>query len=186
MQPYVFTDRADVPRAGASLDELAELTLPSVSSDQPVVHHTDGSRTLRVTSANQHLDVLGEFAGPLPGMPPGLVGVGFLVGVAPSRLRVALVGPHAVLVDGHHRAVALLAAGVARAPAVLQVTASLGDAWTDGMLAPEACLSERAPYVGDYLDDEVAASVELRHVGRQVVVRAEASDLTAGDVEPWG
>jgi hypothetical protein len=182
MQPYVFTDAPALAAPGASHDELAEVTLPRVSDQVPEIQHDTATMTLRAVSRSQNLQVLGEFVGPIPGGPPGIVGVGFLVGVATSQVRVRVLEGRAVLVDGYHRCVALLAAGVEVVPALVVETATGSDDWPGGMLPEDVCMGPRAPYVADYLDDEAAVAVVLQHVGRQIVVRAEESDLFPRDV----
>ena len=143
---------------------------------------TGDAPRLRVTSPSQNLQLLGEFVGPVPGCPPGAVGVGFFVGVAPSQVRVRVVEGRALLIDGYHRC-GPLAAGIEFVPALIDDAAPGAFAWPEGMLSEQVVLGPRAPYVADYLDDEVSLAVTLPHIGRQVVIRAEASDLFPIDIE---
>jgi len=178
----VFVDGGARLSADASLDELADLTLPHQLDQVPSIERDPLSATLRATSTSQNLQILGDFAGPVPGGPPGAIGIGFLVGIAPSQVRVRCIEGRAVLIDGYHRCVALLAAGVEFVPALVLDETPGASPWPRDMLAEHIVLGERAPYVADYLDDEVSVSVALRHIGRQIVLRAEESDLFPADV----
>ncbi len=181
-QPYVFTDRP--PRLGPtpSLDEVARITLPSATGSDTELGFELGfdaaSATFRASSASQNLRILGEFAGPIPGAPTGALGIGFLVSAPPSLMRVATIDGRALLVDGLHRAVALIAAGITEAPAVLEEDSTAEQWWTPGMLDAATCFGARPPFVGDLLDDSVAASTLLHHVGRAVEIGAREIDLT--------
>ena len=179
LQPYVFTDRAPQLVAPVTLEALADITLPLTSTPDVVLGYDAASMTFRAMSPDQNLQVAGEFSGPLPGAPPGTIGVGFLVGAPPSRLRVKVVEGHPFLVDGYHRAVALLAAGISAAPVLNDGSATFDELWTPGMLGEDVCLATRPPSVGDYLDDSVAASASLAYVGRTVTVSAAELDLGA-------
>lgn len=180
IQPYVFTDCVLSVSMGATIEELAAVTLPSTADSEVSVEYDDDAHIFRATSPSQNLRVLGEFAGPLPGTPDGAIGVGFLVGVSPSCVRVSVVDGRAFLTDGYHRVVALLAAGIRQVPAVIDEVASLDEVWTPGMLDAQVCCGPRPAFVADFLDDVVAASTALHHVGRGVEVRATEADLWAG------
>ncbi len=175
-QPYVFIDTDLQVDPDASRPTLATITLPSRSRAEVALHYDEDTSTYVATSRHQHLQIVGHVSGPFPDAPPGTELVGFLVGVPPSCLRVELVDGRALLVDGHHRAAALLAAGIRVVPAVLAVGDGSEVSFTP-LLGSTACLGPRAPYVSDYLCDEVALGTTLPYVGRQVRVRAEESDL---------
>jgi len=177
IQPYVFMDCTLHVSRGASLEELAGITLPMTTDASVSVDYDDEAHAYRATSASQNLRVLGEFLGPIPGAPSGAVGMGFLVGISPSYVRVSVVGGRAFLTDGYHRAIALLAAGIREVPVVVEEAASFDEVWTPGMLDAGVCCGPRPAFVGDFLDDVVAAPTILRHVGRSVEVRATEADL---------
>jgi len=172
-QPFVFTD---TPVAGAETDEgRTEMTLPGPGG-APEVRFDEGARAFRAVSRDQNLQVLGEFCGEIPGIPEGSVAVGFVLAAPRRPLRVVVQDGCGVLVDGHHRAVALLAAGHREVTAVIERD-GLASHGAEGLLDDALCLGPRAPTLADYLDDEVALDAALHHVGREVVVGALERDL---------
>jgi hypothetical protein len=83
-----------------------------------------------------------------------------------------------VLVDGYHRAVALLARGISVAPALVGAIDSpeeLADLAVG--IGLEVVLGNGPPLLPDFLDDEVAAEVKLPAVTRLLIV--EAMDVRA-------
>ena len=178
VQPYAFTDTGlDVSGGDGDLGRLFDLTLPSTgATDVAIGFHRQASRFI-VASQNQNLQVLGEFSGPIPDAPPGALAVGFLVAAPPSWVRVGILEDRVALLDGYHRAVALLAAGVGLVPAAVEVVSSFASVWSEGMLDEAVCMGPRPALVGDYLDDEVATSTSLPHVGRAITVTAAECDL---------
>ncbi|HLK45357.1 MAG TPA: hypothetical protein VKT18_05180, partial [Acidimicrobiales bacterium] len=124
VQPYAFTDvDLDLPRGDTDLERLFEVTLPSTGATDVAVGFQRAASRFIVASQNQNLQVLGEFTGPIPDAPQGSLAVGFLVAAPPSWVRVALLADRAVLLDGYHRALALLAAGIDVVPAAVEVVA---------------------------------------------------------------
>lgn len=82
-----------------------------------------------------------------------------------------------LLIDGYHRAVALLARGIHLVPALVggvEISDLLGGA---GGIRPEAFLGDRPPLLPDFWDDEVSAEVQIPAETRVLIV--EALDIRA-------
>jgi len=90
-----------------------------------------------------------------------------------------LVEGRAILVDGYHRAVGLLALGVTVVPAVVEDAEVGALECADGMLDASTYLGPRPALLIDYLDDAVSTTTTLPHVGRAVTVTAFEFDLDA-------
>jgi hypothetical protein len=121
-----------------------------------------------VSAANPNLRITGHFGGPIQ---PGVVGFGFVVGIMPSFLQVARHHGRYVLRDGYHRAYGLLARGITRAPAFVR-DFGVGELGAGaGLFGTEVYLGDRPPSLPDFLDDEVAADVQVPVVQKMIVVQ---------------
>jgi hypothetical protein len=121
-----------------------------------------------IAAANPNLRITGQFNADVQ---PGVVGFGFTVQIMASFLQVARHHGRYVLCDGYHRAYGLLARGVTRAPAFVR-DFRVGDLGTAaGLFGTDVYLGERPPCLSDFLDDEVAADVNVPVVQKMVVVQ---------------
>jgi len=110
LQKLIVTDHLDTRIAGAVEDsgELLELCLPSQPQPIPVEISLDADgHAVTVSSLSPNLRIQGIQVnfGPIAGS------VTFVVGSGSPYLTVVELGDRLFLRDGHHRAVALLAAG---------------------------------------------------------------------------
>jgi hypothetical protein len=158
------TDRIGSGDVG-DLVSVARVTLPTPSVQSLPIAFDDVHQTWTVSAANPNLKILGHFHAEVEGLP----GVGFVVGVAPSFMQVALHHGRYVLRDGYHRAYGLLARGITQAPVVFR-DFDVGDLGVhQGLFPTDIYLGQRPPYLADFCNDEVAAEVDLP-VGQKVLV----------------
>lgn len=173
-QPTVFVDSAAERTAGASLDDwaaVAEVTLPTQWRNQLPSQFDEVHQQWLLVSRNPNLRVIGHFSGPVAG-PGSPIGFGFFVAVTPSFVNVALYQGRYFLHDGYHRALGLLARGIRRVPVFVKEYAAIHDLVPEGMLPQEAFVGPRPPTLPDFLDEQVAARVELPASQKMVIVHA--------------
>lgn len=172
-QPTVFTDSAAERAAGVDatdLGQLAELTLPTDWNVEQQAQFDESRNLWLLVSRNPNLKVVGRFAGPVqPNAPPGF---GFFVTVTPSFVQVATYQGRHFLRDGYHRATGLLAAGARHVPVLARTIGSIQELVPQGMLPQEAYLGSTPPFMPDYADDTVAATVHLPASQKMIVVQA--------------
>ena len=81
-----------------------------------------------------------------------------------------------MLVDGYHRAFALLSRGINLAPALVGAIDTAEEFGRLGAgIGVDVFLGDRPPLLPDFLDDEVAAAVDMPVTTRMLVI--EAMDL---------
>jgi hypothetical protein len=175
LQPHVFRDQAMERTQGAvqaDLLALALITLP-IPEPAPLPLHFDAARnTWIVTSRNQNLQIVGHFSGPVNQH----LGCGFLVGVMPSFVQVALFRGRYVLIDGYHRSLGLLARGIRKAPVLFREFAPSEPLQAGGALKPDffpeaVFLGERPPLLPDYLDEKVSVEVQMATSGKMLIIQ---------------
>src|SRR5262249_54628608 len=77
-----------------------------------------------------------------------------------------------LLMDGYHRAVSFLRQGVNVVPALVREVRSFEELNPRrGMLPPSVVLGNNPPFLPDYLDEDVSASVELPETQRVIVIQ---------------
>jgi hypothetical protein len=150
------------------LASIAEVTLPQPSKAALPAQWDENRKTWIMTAANPNLQITGRFGGELQ---PGVVGFGVIVAISPSFLQVARHHGRFVLRDGYHRAYGLLARGITRAPAFVRDfgVGELGTA--PGLFGTDVYLGERPPRLSDFLDNQVAADVDVPVVQKMIVVQ---------------
>jgi hypothetical protein len=171
-QPFVFTDH--VGERVSDLDEndvvsLASFTL-SARQSVPVSGQYDFTKNAYVfASPNPNLQVLGNWNG----QAEGHAIFGFAVGLMTSFMNVAVYQGRVFLCDGYHRALGLLRRGLYRVPVMVRDCIGFEDmGFPQGMLPQDAYLGERPPRLPDYLNDEVAVSVNRTATQKVIVVQA--------------
>lgn len=176
-QPLVHTDHAIERVSQVDPDDLlaiAGITLPLGTPTALPVFFDPTKNAWLFASANPNLRVIGNFSTALQ---PGMQGWGFAVGVPMSFVQVASYGGRALLRDGYHRAVGLIARGITRVPAFFkefQSVAELG--LPPGLFSHEVYMSAHPPLLPDYLDDSVA--IDTRSPVVQKVVMIQAIEVT--------
>ncbi len=175
LQKLVVTDglheRATGITRGSS--ELLELCLPTQQQPIPleIAPDADG-RAVTITSLNPNLRVHGLQAnlGPTGGS------VTFLIGPGSPYVTVVELDGRFFLRDGHHRAVALTAAGITVVPAIVVAGTSYADAATvPGLFGPGVSLGDRPPMVADFLDERVSTAGVRRPLRK--ITRLSASEF---------
>lgn len=150
------------------LDDLARAQLyPPAPTPRPVE-----GRAVTISSLSPNLRIQGTQVNfsPIAGS------VTFVVGSGSPYLTVVELGDRLFLRDGHHRGVALLAAGIKAVPAIMVTGRSYADAATvPGLFGPEVTLGDRPPLVTDFLDDRVCAAAIRRPLRK--VARISASEF---------
>jgi hypothetical protein len=112
-----------------------------------------------ITSLNPNLRVQGFQAN----LGPTGASVTFVVGAGSPHMTLVEFDGRFLLRDGHHRAVALMAAGITVAPVVVVTWTSYADAATvPGLFAPGVALGERPSMVADFFDERVSAAAVRR------------------------
>jgi hypothetical protein len=170
LQQSVASEQASERVAAVDADNVisvAETTLPRTTSSQLPAQFDEVRGTWIISAANPNLRITGHFATPAG---PGGLGFGFIVGVMPSFVQVAQHHGRWVLRDGYHRAFGLLARGISRAPVFVRDfgVGSLGVG--EGLFTTDVYLGDRPPTLRDFLDDDVAADVDVPVVQKMVVV----------------
>jgi hypothetical protein len=150
------------------LVSIAAVTLPAPSTAEIPAQFDEQRKAWIITAPNPNLRITGAMNGPSENGPV----FGFSVAVLPSFLQVARHHGRYVLRDGYHRAFGLLARGITRAPAFVRDfgVGPLGTA--AGLFATDVYLGDRPPLLSDFLDDEVAADVDVPAVQKMIVVHA--------------
>jgi hypothetical protein len=149
------------------LSAIAGVTLPQASTTQLPAQFDEVRKVWIISAANPNLRITGQFGGELQ---PGTIGFGFTVGVLPSFLQVARHHGRYVLRDGYHRAFGLLARGITEAPAFVRDFGVGQLGISEGLFPTDVYLSERPPFLSDFLEDDVSADVAVPAVQKMVVV----------------
>jgi hypothetical protein len=171
-QPVVFIDGPEMIDTNnpPSVAALANITLPLTSQHEFNVQPDQTRALWSITSMNPNLRVFGNIAGPpTPGQAPWF---GFAVAATPSMMQVVRNRGRYILRDGYHRAVSLLAHGITIVPAFIWDDSVVEQVLPPGMLPQNAYWGPRPPVLLDYLDDEVADTVNLPAMRKVIVVQA--------------
>lgn len=174
MQPSVFAEDAEARVADVNADDLVEIAAASVPVPGGTVElplsFDERQQTWLVGSANPNLRILGHGSAPTP---EGVM-LGFVIGLTTSYMNVSVFRGVPVLRDGYHRAYGFLKRGIELVPAFVRTFNSYDDFILHGMLPDTAYLGDRPPFLGDYLDDVVAADVRLPSTQRLIMVNSVA------------
>jgi hypothetical protein len=147
---------------------IAAVTLPPPSTEQIPAQFDEQKNVWIITAPNPNLRITSAINGPSDNGPV----FGFSIAILPSFLQVARHHGRYVLRDGYHRAFGLLARGITRAPAFIR-DFGVGALGTDaGLFTTDVYLGKRPPLLRDFLDDEVAADVDVPAVQKMIVVQA--------------
>jgi hypothetical protein len=152
----------------ADFDTVAEVTLPLPSKAQLPAQLDEHRTAWMITAANPNLRITGGIGGELQ---PGLISFGFAVAIMPSFLQVVRHHGRYVLRDGYHRAYGLLARGITHAPAFVRDFGVRDLGTGAGLFGTDVYLGERPPCLADFLDDNVAADVDVPVVQKMVVIQ---------------
>jgi hypothetical protein len=176
-QPVVAVDelRAGTLCPDPTLEDLATVTLPVEPTVLPTTAFDERAQAWIVRSRGASVAVAGRYVAAAESGDPGSQCFGFLVSAQPSRVTVGVCEGRVVLLDGHHRAVALLARGVRRAPVVLDHAAGLPRAPDN--LGRDAIFGSPPPKLCDYLDGEVSLEAAVAHTERVILISATEVDL---------
>jgi hypothetical protein len=170
-QPQVVTDDTgdeETSRLSPDPTALARTTLPLEPPESPSVHYDPAQRAWVFSSENPNLRITGYGSTPVEGNPL----YGFAVAIQPSFVWVIRARDRYVLADGYHRAYRLLQRGVTSVPAFVSDARSLAAVGLDreGLLPDRVYMGDRPPTLADFLDDTVAADVEVMPVRTMVVL----------------
>lgn len=171
-QPSVHVDHAEERVASVdpgNLASIAAVSLP-ISASPPTQLPAQFDQVQKAwvfSSANPNLRIVGAGCGVVNGVPM----FGFNVALAPSFMRVARYRSRYLLLDGYHRAHGFLRRGITQVPTFVRDLPSfeaLG--LPQGMLPQDAYLGERPPSLRDYLNDDVAADVDVPTTEKVIVI----------------
>lgn len=187
LQPVVHSDHAEErTRDGVQGDllSLARITLPITRS--PEIMHCESApdgRRWTLTCRNPHLRILQ----PLQPDPTTLAKeetkydpkpFGFMIELSRSYVKVIRWRGIYMLFDGYHRTHGLLLRGIYEVPVLFAEIPSQNDApQIPGLFVPAVYLSERPPYLLDYLNDDVSAAVEVQATQRSITIQALETDV---------
>ena len=176
-QPVVAVDelRAGTLVHDPTFEDIATVTLPVEPAVLPTTGFDERAQAWVVRSRGASVAVSGRYVAAAESGDPGSQCFGFLVSAQPSRVTVGVCEGRVVLLDGHHRAVALLARGIRRAPVALDHVASLPR--TPDNFGREAIFGSPPPKLFDYLDDEVSLEAAVAHTERVILISATEVDL---------
>jgi len=173
VQPQIHTDDAIERVAGVDptdLETIAAITLPLGTATALPVFFDPTKNAWLFTSANPNLRVIGNFSA---GLQSGMQGWGFAVGVSTSFVQVASYGGRALLRDGYHRAVGLLARGITRVPAFFKEFESVAELnLPPGLFSHEVYMGTNPPLLPDYLDHSVSVDTRSPIVQKVVMIQA--------------
>jgi hypothetical protein len=182
-QPAVFVDSAMERARGLKPDDvegLANLCLPIPVGNEMLTPTLDKVRNVwTVLSPNPNLRVVGQYAGPVPGVAGGAPVFGFFLALMPSFVQVAHFQGRYLLRDGYHRALGLLGSGITEVPAFVRDFDAIEHLVPPGMLPQNGWLGPRPPMITDYFDNAVAATVALPAVQKVVMVQALEATVSA-------
>lgn len=155
-QPRVDLAHVDALRARApepgDADGLLRFCLP-LQAEQPLDNFeimTPTQTTLDLMVDNPDVRVCGFFQGSEPRS--GRVMVGFFLGTGLRQMRVAKVGQRHILVNGYHRAVALMMKGHRKIPVILAQSAGLaGVPQPPDFFTPQMLLGPTPARVEDFV-----------------------------------
>lgn len=187
LQPVVHSDHADErTRDGVSGDmlSLAGITLP-ITRSKEFMHceNAPDGRRWTLTCRNPHLRILQ----PLQPDPTSFTKeetkydpkpFGFMIELSRSYVKVIRWRGIYMLFDGYHRTHGLLMRGIFEAPVLFAEIPPQNDApQIPGLFPPAVYLSERPPYLQDYLHDDVSAAVEVQATQRSIIIQAMEADV---------
>lgn len=159
LQPSVALDGA-ITRTdsftSADLGALAALTLPA-GPPEVVPISCDPRGVWTLSSPNPNLRVLQPACGPMETL-GGATVVGYVVGILPSFLQVAVVEDRFVLRDGYHRSVGLLAHGITMVPAFVRRYSNVEGLGGPGLFSASVFMGSRPPVLADFLDAKVTTT----------------------------
>jgi hypothetical protein len=152
-------------------DQILNACLPSgiVAPARALWHVTDGQSVV-VTTPDLTFDVARGFplANPASGQ------VGFILSPGANLMLVRQLGPVFVLQNGYHRAWTLRARGVEMVPVVVVPVSDPSELTLGpGFFQPPLLMKSRPPLVGDFTDDALATTVEVRAMMRVVKITVE-------------
>jgi hypothetical protein len=172
IQPSVFTDAAEERVSdvdGTNLLSVAQVSLPIPQSNQLPAQYDQSRQAWLFSSRNPNLRIAGNFGAEVQ---PGVFGFGFVIAVSPSFIQIASFRGRYMLRDGYHRSYGLLRRGISHVPVFYRDFPTFEDlALPAGMLPQDAYLSDRPAKLPDYLDNAVAADVELPASQKMVVIQ---------------
>jgi hypothetical protein len=162
--------------------KLAEFCLPGEQPVPPQGLITDvDQKGYTVSSLNPNLRIAGSqvhsaLVAPEEGMQPmSMLAVTFLVSMGTSYMQVASYNGRDFLRDGYHRAAGLLRAGISTVPCVYIEAESFEEVGANPgtMLGYEVLFGDRPPFLSDFWDDSVSATVEQPTIRKAIRLRGE-------------
>jgi hypothetical protein len=173
LQPGVFTD-VEVPDIDPDdVAALAAWTLRPAQGRSLDVQYDARRNAWTLLASDPNIRIVRHFRTELEA---GAVGLGFEIRQFGSSLQAVRYQDRYLLVDGYHRAVALLSRGINLAPALIgaiETAEELGGLAAG--IGVDVFLGKCPPLLPDFLDDEVAAAVDMPVSTRMLVI--EAMDL---------
>jgi len=178
--PVVVSDQALDRVQTVDPDDLASIAAVTLQLSQgdPLPVQYDALRHVwTVVSANHDLRIAGN-VGPIPADPAGTA-LGFAVLAGPSFMQVGRYRGRHFLRDGYHRAFGLLSRGISTVPAFVRDITALEELVSEPrtMLPHDSYSGLRPPVVPDYLDDAVAASVQVPALQKMIIIQAQELPL---------
>ena len=176
IQQAVFTD-IEVPDIDFDdVQALAGWTLRQAGDPLLDVSYNGRRRAWTVLVRDPNIRIVNHFRTELEHG----IGLGFEIRQFGSSLQVVGFRDRFLLVDGYHRAFALLSRGINFAPGLVGGIQSAEEIRELALgLTMDVVLGPRPPMLPDFLDDEVAAEVQVTFGPRVLVV--EAMDIRTAD-----
>jgi hypothetical protein len=178
-QPVVAVDelRTGALPSDPTLVDVASVTLPVAPTHLPTTAFDERAQAWIVRSRGASIAVSGRYVAAPESGDPGSQCFGFLVSAQPSRVTVGIYEDRLVLIDGHHRAVALVALGLRRVPVALDYSPTL--LLSLEHLRREVILGTSPPMLRDYLDTEVSLDTVIAPTERIILISATEVELPA-------
>jgi len=182
LQPVVHTDHAADRTEGAIPDDplsLARITLPhSRAKDPTAVIPTADGRGWIITCRNPQLRVRGPYKGDVDNSGYKTKVFGIETEIPNSLVQVARWQGAYILRDGYHRAYGLLSRGISSVPVLYREFPDFQPPIAaPSLFDPAVYMGERAPLLTDYLDDAVAANIEVPRSQKTLVIQVQVMEL---------
>jgi hypothetical protein len=155
-------------------DRLFTVCLPEPTASPELRGFVDrNGKALTLSSLNPNLRITGQVVQDIPGQPVKFFGFG--VDLPTSFVQVAEYRGRWLLRDGYHRCYALLRNGITTVPCVFMRAKNFAETGAEqpGFFSYQILFGERPPFLTDFLNDEVSATVKQPAVRKVLRINAE-------------
>lgn len=172
IQRHVLTDDATARVNDVDPGDVlsvASVALPIADKRTLAAAFDEHKQAWVFSSANPNLRIAGHVHAEVQ---PGSHAFGFIVSVSTSFLQVARYRNRYLMRDGYHRAYGFLARGITHVPVFTREYGTFTDMRLPAGLSPQdTYLSDQPPFLSDYLDNAVSASIVMPVTQKVVIIQ---------------